>query len=109
MGRELRFDDASLSGAAQHLRETVRAMQWHTDSLLATVRGTGTSVWGGGDLGQAMDELSDLLDEACRHLRGNIDLTCTGVDDMVRELRLTEAATAAGARALGSPEDIREV
>ncbi|GAA2644985.1 hypothetical protein [Nonomuraea recticatena] len=109
MERELLFDDASMSGGAQHLREAGLLLRQHTDALLATVRGSGTTAWGGSDIGMDMEALHDLLDEVCGHLHRNIDLAGAGMDDMAKELRLAEADAVAGAQAIDRARNSREI
>ncbi|MBB6348323.1 hypothetical protein ACWGH8_42705 [Nonomuraea muscovyensis] len=96
-----RFDRSSLSGAGHGLLDAAADFERHTGGLLATVRGTGDTAWGGTSVGVAMDRLGDLLDEACRVLHGNLHRTGDGVRSMADDLRLTEADAVATVNAAG--------
>ncbi|GAA4231062.1 hypothetical protein FHR32_004873 [Streptosporangium album] len=90
MSEELRFDHASLNEAGRHLLDTADLFRRHTGNLLAVVHGTGGTAWGGSATGQDMDQLTELLHQACGRLHGNLYLTGEGVQTMAHTMRVNE-------------------
>ncbi|GGQ17595.1 hypothetical protein [Streptosporangium pseudovulgare] len=91
MTEVLRFDRSLLSGAGQGMLDAAADFERHTGGLLATVRGTGDTAWGGTSTGAAMDRLGDLLDDVCRLLHSHLHQTGDGIRGMADDLRRTEA------------------
>ncbi|TDD06785.1 hypothetical protein E1292_14575 [Nonomuraea deserti] len=105
MSAGIRFDQKSLEAAGRHLQDVSTEFQQRTQALFAAVRGTGETAWGGSAVGMAMDGLTDLLQQACAHLDGNLRLTGEGITAMARDFRGSEHAAqeAVDAAGLGSP------
>ncbi|MEU4698702.1 hypothetical protein [Nonomuraea dietziae] len=95
MTQVFRFDRSSLMGASHGLLDAATDFQRHTGSLLATVRGTADTAWGGTSVGAAMDRLGDLLDDACRVLHSNLRQSGDGIRTMSDDLRRVEADASA--------------
>ncbi|MEU0571619.1 hypothetical protein ABZ297_40355 [Nonomuraea sp. NPDC005983] len=108
VSQELRFDHASLDGAGRHLQDAAALFRRHTDNLLAAVHGTGGTAFGGSATGMAMDQLSDLLHQACGHLHGNLHLTGDGLRTMADDLRAGELDAEATVHALDQPDAVRK-
>ncbi|GAB2482831.1 hypothetical protein [Streptosporangium sandarakinum] len=102
MTEVLRFDRSSLVGAGQGLLDAAADFERRTGGLLATVRGTGDTAWGGTPTGAAMDRLGDLLDDVCRLLHSHLHQTGDGVRAMADDLLLAEADSAAAVQSPGS-------
>lgn len=100
MSAELRFDHTSLNEAGRHLLDTAALFQRHTGNLLAVVHGTGGTAWGGSATGQAMDQLTELLHQACGQLHGNLHLTGEGVQMMAHTMRVNELDVQATVQAI---------
>ncbi|TDD17842.1 hypothetical protein [Nonomuraea diastatica] len=92
MSAGIRFDQKSLEAAGQHLQDVSTEFQQRTQALFVAVRGTGETAWGGSTAGMAMDGLTDLLEQACAHLHGNLRLTGEGITAMARDFRGSEHA-----------------
>lgn len=101
MTQVFRFDRSSLRAAGEGLQDAAAGFERHTGSLLATVRGTAETAWGGTSVGAAMDRLGDLLDDACRLLHSNLRQTGDGVRAMADDLRLAEAEASAAVPSTG--------
>lgn len=89
MGRELRTDEATLTGVAHRMRESADLFERHTGELVDSVGGD-RSPWGVGTLALVMDEINGRLADACRHLHGNLDRTATAVREMADRFGLAE-------------------
>ncbi|WP_101786784.1 hypothetical protein [Nonomuraea indica] len=96
------FDRSSLRGAGQGMLEAATDFERHTGALLAAVRGTGGTAWGGTSVGMAMDRLGDLLEEVCGVLHANLRGTGDGFQAMADDLRGAEQDAVATVQA-GAP------
>ncbi|MEV4160492.1 hypothetical protein [Nonomuraea dietziae] len=105
MTAEFLVGQASLEAAARGMEESAVALRRHADALLASVRGSGLSAWGGTGLGRSVDGLADLAGEACALLRDNLHLTGAGLRAMAGEARLAEAVSAAESLSLAETLD----
>lgn len=102
MGEELRSDHASLIRAGRDLVDAAALFRRHTDDLLAVVRGTGGTAWGGGVTGVLMDGLAELLHQTCGRLHGNVHLTGLALQEMGHAVAMTEHDVSAAIEA-GDP------
>jgi hypothetical protein len=82
MGQELTADSASLTRGAGRMRESAELFGGHTDSLLRAVSGGARSPWGTGVIATAMDQINQMLGQACRHLQTNLAATSDGIQTM---------------------------
>ncbi|WP_371782421.1 hypothetical protein [Streptosporangium subroseum] len=71
----LSADESSYITAARTLGESADLFGRHTDALLSAIAGGGRSPWGIGVIGLAMDEVNELLGQACRHIHHNLGTT----------------------------------
>ncbi|WP_344880455.1 hypothetical protein [Nonomuraea antimicrobica] len=94
MSDEFRFDYSALSGGGRDLTDSVAAFRRRTDTLLATVHGTGGTAFGGTATGAEMDSLTDLLSQACEHLCGNMNGFGEAMQRMAEDIRLAELTIA---------------
>ncbi|MEU8144993.1 hypothetical protein [Nonomuraea sp. NPDC048901] len=102
MGQELLFDHAALSGAGRHMKDSAALFRRHADNLLLSVGGSGGSAFGGTLLGAAVDQLNELLHQACGQTHHNLHATGTGIEVMADDLRKGVAAAEEAVRATGS-------
>ncbi|MFF0309991.1 hypothetical protein ACFYSC_21390 [Streptosporangium sp. NPDC004379] len=103
MAEVLRFDRSSLIGAGQGMLDAAADFERHAGGLLATVRGTGGTAWGGTSTGAEMDLLGDLLGDVCRLLHSHLHQTGGGIRAVADDLRWTEADTSAVVQGSGAP------
>ena len=80
--RELRVDGRALANTARGLHEAADLLDRHTDILLASFASGGRSPWGVGVIGMVMDQINEMLGQACRHMHANISQAGTGFQEM---------------------------
>ncbi|TMR97446.1 hypothetical protein [Nonomuraea basaltis] len=93
MSDEFLFDHSTLSSAGRHFMDSAEAFQRHTDQLLTSVRGTGTTAWGSTGTGAVMDALAELLEQTCGHLGGNMKEFGSAMQRMADNIKQTELDT----------------
>ncbi|WP_326824964.1 hypothetical protein OHA77_29235 [Streptosporangium sp. NBC_01639] len=79
---ELQVDRRALANAAWDLWEAADLLERHTDTLLASLAPSGRSPWGLGMIGMVMDQVNEMVGQACRHMHANIGQTGTGLQEM---------------------------
>ncbi|WP_214415502.1 hypothetical protein [Sphaerisporangium fuscum] len=109
MSQEYLSQHSSLNEAGLRLLDAADLFQRHTSDLLAAVRGTGGTAWGGSVTGMVMNELADLLHQSCAHVHGNLNRIGEAVHKMERHTRASELEVEAAARAVGSRAGLRAV
>ncbi|MEV0619437.1 hypothetical protein AB0I81_39385 [Nonomuraea sp. NPDC050404] len=97
------FDHSTLGSAGRHFTDAAEAFQRHTDRLVTSVRGTGSTAWGSSGTGELMDGLTRLLEETCGHLGGNMKEFGAGMRRMAEDLKQTELDTGAMVDQVRSP------
>jgi hypothetical protein len=103
---ELRTDEASVYGAVRRMRGSAELFEQHTGALLAAIDGGGRSPWGTGTIGMVVDQINELLGQACGHLHANLDQTGTAIQAMADRTADTERDTTAAVQAVGQELDL---
>lgn len=80
--RELRVHGSDLVAAGRGLREAADLLRHHTDTLIVSFAPGGRSPWGLGVIGLAMDQVNEMLGQACRRMHTNIDRAGVGLQEM---------------------------
>ncbi|WP_424532634.1 hypothetical protein ACOZ38_20240 [Sphaerisporangium viridialbum] len=100
MEQELRADEGSYITAARVLEDSAELFGGHTDALLTAISGGGRSPWGAGLIGMAMDEVNELLAQACRHVHHNLGTTGEALQAMADRYSGARHATTAAVQAV---------
>lgn len=79
---ELRVNGRTLANATRGLWEAADLLERHTDTLLASFAPSGRSPWGLGVIGMVMDQVNEMIGQACRHMHTNIGQTGAGLQEM---------------------------
>ncbi|GAB2870804.1 hypothetical protein GCM10027176_85680 [Actinoallomurus bryophytorum] len=98
---ELITDEASLYSAARRMRGSADLFGQHTGALLAAIDGGGRSPWGTGVIGAVVDQVNEMLGQACGHLHANLDQTGTAIQEMADRAADTERDITAAVHAVG--------
>jgi hypothetical protein len=105
VAHELKTDEASLYSAARRMRGSADLFEQHTGALLAAIDGGGRSPWGTGAIGVVVDQINELLGQACGHLHANLDQTGTAIQAMADRTADTGRDTTAAVHAVGQDLD----
>jgi hypothetical protein len=83
------------------MRDSADLFGQHTGALFASIDGGGRSPWGTGVIGVVVDQINEMLGEACGHLHANLDETGTAIRTMADRTAGTERDTTAAVHAVG--------
>ncbi|MEV6868398.1 hypothetical protein AB0M44_46395 [Streptosporangium subroseum] len=101
MEQTLSADEGSRITASRILGESADLVGQCTDALLSAIAGGGRSPWGIGVIGLAMDEVNELLGQACRHVHHNLGTTGEALRAMADHYADARQTTTGAIQALG--------
>ncbi|GGO81713.1 hypothetical protein [Nonomuraea cavernae] len=97
---EVLVDHASLAQAARRVQEAADLLGEHANTLKEAISGGVRSPWGIGVIGMAMDQINQMLSQACDRVQTNLGETSAAVAVMADRAATIEHANTTTIQAL---------